>query len=74
MEKVRHYVERDGVVWEVDEFLNDNAGLIVAEVELASVDQDFVRPVWLGREVTEDRRYYNHHLALHPYRTWRDAG
>ncbi|MFA5939218.1 MAG: CYTH domain-containing protein [Sinimarinibacterium sp.] len=70
LEKVRHYIERDGLVWEVDEFLNDNAGLIVAEVELTSVDQDVVRPAWLGRELTSDRRYYNHYLALHPWRSW----
>lgn len=73
LEKLRHYVERDGVTWEIDEFLGDNAGLIVAEVELESTDQVFVRPPWLGRELTDDRRYYNHHLALHPYRTWSDA-
>jgi adenylate cyclase len=70
LEKVRHYVERDGVTWEVDEFLGDNGGLVVAEIELTSVGQDFVRPEWLGRELTDDRRYYNHHLALHPYQTW----
>lgn len=70
LEKLRHIVERDGVTWEVDEFLGDNAGLVVAEIELASIAQDFVRPVWLGRELTDDRRYYNHYLALHPYRTW----
>ncbi|MEQ1437820.1 CYTH domain-containing protein [Fontimonas sp. SYSU GA230001] len=73
LEKIRHYVERDGLVWEIDEFLNDNAGLIVAEVELATVDQVFARPAWLGREVTDDRRYYNQWLALHPRRTWNDA-
>ncbi|MFC4253238.1 CYTH domain-containing protein [Sinimarinibacterium flocculans] len=70
LEKIRHYIERDGIVWEVDEFTGDNAGLIVAEVELSAVDQAFVRPQWLGRELTDDRRYYNHHLALHPYRSW----
>ncbi len=70
LEKVRHYIERDGVTWEVDEFLGDNAGLVVAEIELTSVAQAFARPEWLGRELTDDRRYYNHHLALHPYRTW----
>jgi adenylate cyclase len=72
LEKRRHFIERDGLVWEIDEFLRDNAGLIVAEIELQSEQQAFVRPEWLGREVTDDRRYYNHHLALHPYRTWAD--
>lgn len=70
LEKRRHYVERDGVVWEIDEFLGANAGLIVAEVELRSVDQAVIRPAWIGAEVTDDRRYYNHYLALHPYASW----
>jgi adenylate cyclase len=70
LQKIRHYVERDGLTWEVDEFGGDNAGLVVAEIELATVEQAFARPSWLGRELTDDRRYYNHHLALHPYRTW----
>jgi len=72
LEKTRHYIEIDGLTWEVDEFINDNAGLVVAEIELDSIDQPFERPPWLGRELTEDRRYYNHHLALHPWRTWPD--
>ncbi|HEY1078226.1 MAG TPA: CYTH domain-containing protein [Fontimonas sp.] len=73
VEKTRHYVERDGCVWEIDEFSGDNAGLIVAELELASADQPFARPDWLGREVTDDRRYYNHSLSQHPYGQWTDA-
>lgn len=72
LEKTRHYIEIDGLTWEVDEFINDNAGLVVAEIELDSADQPFAKPAWLGRELTEDRRYYNHHLALHPWRTWPD--
>ena len=70
LEKTRHYVERDGLTWEIDEFHGDNDGLVVAEIELADERQAFARPTWLGDEVTQDRRYYNHHLALHPYRTW----
>ena len=73
LEKTRHYIEREGLIWEVDEFLGANAGLIVAEVELQSVDQVIKLPTWLGRELTDERRYYNHHLALHPYTTWPDA-
>ncbi len=73
LEKVRHYIERDDLTWEVDEFLGANAGLVVAEIELESVDQAFSLPEWLGRELTDDRRYYNHHLAIHPYSTWPDA-
>lgn len=70
VEKTRHYVERDGLVWEIDEFIGDNAGLIVAEIELADEQQEFPLPAWLGREVTDERRYYNHSLALHPFRSW----
>ena len=74
LEKTRHYVERDGLTWEIDEFHGDNDGLVVAEIELADERQAFPRPSWLGTEVTDDRRYYNHHLALHPYRTWHAPG
>ena len=73
LEKTRHYIEQGNLTWEVDEFIGDNAGLVVAEIELSSVDQAFARPDWVGREVTDERRYYNHHLALHPYATWPDA-
>lgn len=73
LEKTRHYVEQGDLTWEIDEFIGDNIGLVVAEIELTSVDQAFDRPNWLGREVTDERRYYNHHLALHPYSTWPDA-
>jgi adenylate cyclase len=72
LEKIRHYIERDGVTWEIDEFLGDNAGLVVAEIELNDAQQAFVRPAWLGREVTAARRYYNHDLALQPYGRWPD--
>lgn len=70
VEKVRHYIAAGDLTWEVDEFLGDNAGLVVAEIELRAPDQAFDRPAWLGREVTEERRYYNHALALNPYRKW----
>ncbi|NGY04455.1 CYTH domain-containing protein [Solimonas terrae] len=74
VEKTRHYVPASGAhasaVWEIDEFAGDNAGLLVAEIELASIDARFDRPSWLGRELTDDKRYYNHALALHPYRDW----
>ena len=71
--KTRHYIEFAGHTWEVDEFLGDNQGLVVAELELDTADAVFERPDWLGAEVTDDRRYYNHHLALHPYKTWKRA-
>jgi adenylate cyclase len=72
VEKNRHVIERDGLKWEVDEFLGENAGLVMAEIELTSEDQPFSRPPWLGREVTHDNRYYNSNLAAHPYKQWRD--
>jgi adenylate cyclase len=77
VDKTRHYApacSSSGAVltWEIDEFAGANAGLIVAELELSSVDQGFDRPAWLGAEVTEYARYYNHALALHPYRDWTD--
>ena len=70
VEKRRHKVEAEGLTWEVDEFLGDNAGLILAEVELEDEQQKFERPSWIGREVTDDVRYFNANLVRHPYREW----
>ncbi len=70
VEKLRHYVPHAGHEWEVDEFLGDNAGLVVAELELEREDERFERPGWLGLEVTHDERYYNSSLALAPWRQW----
>ena len=70
IDKRRHYVEHAGHLWEVDEFLGDNAGLVVAEVELDDADEAFVRPPWLGAEVTDEARYYNLALASRPYARW----
>ena len=56
--------------FEVDEFHGENAGLVMAEIELGSPDEPFERPSWLGEEVTDDKRYYNGYLAEHPYKTW----
>lgn len=70
VEKTRHYIDRDGLTWEIDEFHGDNDGLVVAEVELANVQQEIIRPSWLGREVTEEPKYYNHNLSLKPFRAW----
>ena len=56
--------------WEVDEFHGDNEGLVVAEIELRSEDDEFEKPSWLGEEVTGDRRYYNSMLSKNPYRNW----
>lgn len=70
IEKQRYRIARDGVVWEVDEFFGDNAGLVVAEVELNSEEQTFVRPSWLGEEVSHDRRYANASLIRNPFKNW----
>ena len=70
VEKRRHYVTHGAHLWEIDEFLGDNAGLVVAEVELEAVDARFERPGWLGAEVTELPRYYNLALAARPYAVW----
>ena len=67
IDKRRHYVEFEGHLWEVDEFLGDNAGLVVAEVELQHAGQPFDKPGWAGTEVTDQSRYYNLALASHPY-------
>lgn len=72
IEKNRHTSVHDGFKWEIDEFLGDNAGLVVAEIELTREDQPFTRPPWLGREVTHDSRFYNSNLAAYPYKQWRE--
>jgi adenylate cyclase len=73
IDKRRHHVEHAGHLWEVDEFLGDNAGLVVAEIELASADEAFEHPAWAGREATDIPRYYNLALASRPYSQWSDA-
>jgi CYTH domain-containing protein len=71
--KTRRIVVHAGASWEIDEFEGDNAGLVVAEIELASEDAAFERPPWLGAEVTHDARYFNSNLATAPYSTWPPA-
>ena len=71
IEKTRHLVTWAGHLWEIDEFYGDNAGLVVAEVELAAEDEIFERPPWLGQEVSEDFRYSNAALSERPWRDWR---
>ena len=70
IEKYRYLVEYRGHTFEVDEFLGENEGLTMAEVELSRVDEAYERPEWLGREVTGERRFYNSHLREHPYSEW----
>ncbi|MBN6152488.1 CYTH domain-containing protein [Xanthomonas sp. AmX2] len=70
IDKRRHLVRHAGHLWEVDEFLGDNAGLVVAEIELRSADEAFAKPDWIGAEVTDESRYYNLALASHPFCRW----
>ena len=62
--------DRPSRFFEVDEFHGENGGLVMAEIELGSPDEPFERPSWLGKEVTDDKRYYNGYLAEHPFKTW----
>lgn len=71
IEKVRYKIPYEGLLWEVDEFLGENAGLVVAEVELTHENQPVPLPPWAGAEVTADARYYNSNLFKNPYTRWR---
>jgi len=70
IEKTRYRIDYRGLVWEVDEFEGENAGLVIAEVELASADQEVALPDWIGEEVTADPRYYNANLIANPFSRW----
>jgi adenylate cyclase len=71
VEKERYVCDAGkGLVWEIDVFKGDNEGLIVAEIELPDEATDFERPVWLGKEVSMDKRYFNAALAVKPYKLW----
>jgi adenylate cyclase len=70
IEKTRYRIDYQGLVWEVDEFEGENAGLVIAEVELASADQAVSLPGWIGEEVTADPRYYNANLIANPFSRW----
>jgi CYTH domain-containing protein len=70
IEKYRYRIEHGGLVWEVDEFLGENQGLILAEVELADERQRIPLPDWAGEEVSHDPRYYNANLVRHPFSKW----
>lgn len=70
IEKTRHDVPIGDVLWVIDVFAGENSGLVLAEVELASGDQEFRRPSWVGEEITHDRRFYNADLAKHPFGSW----
>lgn len=70
LSKNRYKIVFEGKLWEVDEFLGDNEGLIVAEIELESEDENFTLPDWVGEEVTSEEQYYNSNLTLNPYKNW----
>ncbi|MEL6136542.1 MAG: CYTH domain-containing protein [Cyanobacteria bacterium J06626_23] len=70
IEKHRYRIPIDDLVWEVDEFFGDNAGLIIAEVELPYEDYPVTLPDWIGEEVSDDPRYYNSNLVKHPFARW----
>jgi adenylate cyclase len=74
LSKVRHLVRHDGLTWEVDVFESENAGLVIAEIELEHEHQDFSRPPWVGREVTREPRYSNSRLALQPFSSFAADG
>lgn len=70
IEKIRHEIDIRGFIWEIDEFLRENAGLVVAEIELDDEEQEFRKPDWLELEVSEDARYLNANLVKNPYSKW----
>lgn len=70
IEKVRYFLTYEGNAWVVDEFLGVNKGLVVAEIELESEQQMFVKPEWIGYEITSDSRYFNSNLVNNPYKDW----
>ena len=70
IEKNRYSIRFREHTWEIDEFLGENAGLLIAEIELQSPDQIIEKPPWLGAEVSDDPRYFNSQLAQNPFRRW----
>jgi adenylate cyclase len=70
LEKIRYLVDFKGFTWEIDEFLGDNTGLFVAEIELEAEEQPFPKPQWIGAEVSGDIRYFNSSLIRNPFKYW----
>jgi adenylate cyclase len=70
IQKTRHIVKIGPHTWEIDEFHGANSGLIMAEIELESVDQAFEKPDWIGPEVSHNPRFFNAYIAEHPFSTW----
>lgn len=71
IEKYRYCIPYKGFIWEVDEFLGDNEGLLMAEIELPEENSRFELPSWIGKEVSDDLRYYNANLLNTPYKSWK---
>ncbi|SEA82649.1 CYTH domain-containing protein [Flavobacterium gillisiae] len=71
IDKTRFEVKIGNHIYEIDEFYGENKGLVVAEIELHSEDETFEKPNWLGKEVTNDNRYYNSNLSINPFTNWR---
>ena len=68
--KTRFEVKIGNHIYEVDEFYDENEGLVIAEIELSTEDESFVKPDWLGTEVTTDKRYYNSYISANPFTSW----
>ena len=73
IEKNRYIFSIEETIWEVDEFLGENSGLVIAEVELLSENDNFCKPSWIGQEVSHDTKYYNYKLVEHPYSKWNEV-
>lgn len=71
LSKTRYKINFENRVWEIDEFLGDNTGLIIAEIELANESDHFPIPDWIGKEVTGEEKYYNSNLTINPYKKWK---
>jgi len=70
LSKIRYNIEFEGKLWEVDVFLGENSGLLMAEIELVSEAESFELPRWIENEVTGDKRYYNSYLSKNPFSKW----
>ena len=70
LEKIRHHINYGDHLWEIDEFMGSNTGLVIAEIELQNETESFEHPAWLGEEVSDDKRYFNSQLTLHPFTSW----
>jgi adenylate cyclase len=70
IDKTRYYIKHAAHIWEIDVFEAENFGLVVAEIELSTINEKFEHPPWLGKEVSDDERYYNVSLIKHPFKNW----